>query len=109
MKIEIFPDSKYGGVRKRGLVCVVSYGQASTSRACTLLNRESRIRTNVEEGVVDSDQREDDEIDLSNELFLFLGINDFVQFIGVGKEGQGNVAILSLCPRGEFELVACWW
>lgn len=71
MQIQIFLDTKDGRIRERGLV-------------------------NVEKGVVDGDERENDKVDFSNEFLFFKSIDRVVKVVGVGEELQGDVAVVFL-------------
>ncbi len=84
MQVEIILDPEDGGVGQRGLV-------------------------DVEECIVDCDERQDDEVDFADELLLFHGVDWFVELVGIGEELEGHVAVILLVFGGELELVRRGW
>lgn len=78
VKVEIFLDAEDCGIRKRGLV-------------------------DVEKGIVDENQRQDNQIYLTHQGLLFFWVDG--QIVRVGKKSQSNIAILLFRLGREFELL----
>jgi hypothetical protein len=104
VQTEIISNAENGSVGKGRLVTggVVSIRRLGTK---VVIPWQS---LHVEERIIDSDQGQNKEVDLANELLLLGWLNGNMKISGVGEEGEGDIAILFLGLGRELEFVCRW-